>query len=416
VSARFGQAAAGIDEGRLWRRHLEMARLGAREDGGVNRQALSPEDAAARTLLVRWASEAGFRCSVDPIGNLFVRREGRQPSAASILTGSHLDTQPAGGKFDGAYGVLAGLEALQAIQAAGLATTRPIELVAWCNEEGSRFAPGAMGSAAFAGTRSLEALLKTRDRQGTRLADALAETLAAGPPLERRALGFPLAAYVEAHIEQGPVLEAEGCMLGVVVAIQGARWFTVDVRGSPAHAGTTPLRGRRDALRTAVALVHALQDLTADPTDTLRFTVGRFEVSPNSPNTVPERVTFSIDLRHPDPEVLDRCAQAVTSLCHAPGHACAVELTEVLNLPPVLFDCGIVDLIERVAAGLGINHMRLPSGAFHDAMHVASICPAGMIFVPCAGGISHSPLESAESGDLAAGARALAEVLVELAQ
>jgi N-carbamoyl-L-amino-acid hydrolase len=416
VSARLRQAAAAVDEARLWNRHVEMARHGARDDGGVNRQALSPEDAAARRLLVSWATEAGFACATDPIGNLFVRREGRELGAAPVLSGSHLDSQPAGGRFDGVYGVLAGLEALQAIDEAELATRRPIEVVAWCNEEGSRFAPGAMGSAAFAGAQPLSTLLDIRDREGTRVEDALAATLAAGPPLRQRPLGFPLAAYVEAHIEQGPVLEAEGRTVGVVTAIQGARWFAVEVHGSAAHAGTTPLRSRRDALRSAVSLVTRLEEAMDDPTDTLRFTVGRFEVSPNSPNTVPERVAFSIDLRHPDPRVLDERARAVAALCRASRQPCEVEVREVLDLPPVQFDETIVELIERSAATLGLPNMRLPSGAFHDAMHLARLCPAGMVFIPCAGGVSHSPRESARSSDLAAGARVLGQVLFELAR
>jgi N-carbamoyl-L-amino-acid hydrolase len=410
------RAADGIDEARLWQRHMAMARFGARADGGVDRQALSEEDIAARRQLIGWAEARGFACAVDPIGNLFVRREGRERDLPPVLTGSHLDSQPTGGKFDGAYGVLAGLEALEALEDLSLSTRRPIEAVAWTNEEGSRFQPGAMGSAAFVGRVQLDALRATVDRAGTRLGAALDQTLAATPSAARRALGFPVAAYVESHIEQGPLLEADGKVIGAVTGIQGSRWFAVEVTGEEAHAGTTPLKARKDALKAATAMVAALESLMDDAHDIVRFTVGRFEVSPNSPNTVPGRVFFTIDFRHPDPAVLQRLGDRIEATCRGQARGCAVTVTPTFDAPPTDFTPEIVALVSAAAARLGLPHRDIFSGAFHDAKFLAEIAPTGMIFVPCARGISHNPAESAKPADLAAGARVLAEVLAELAQ
>ena len=409
------RAAAAVDGERLWRRHLAMAEIGKIPGGGVSRQALSGDDVRARALLLEWARARGYRPAVDEIANLFIRRPGRDPDAAPVLAGSHMDSQPAGGRFDGIFGVLAGLEALEALDDAGIATARPLDVVAWTNEEGGRFAPGAMGSAVFAGHMQLDDCLGLADAAGVTLAEALAETLAATPDLPRRPFGFPIAAYLEPHIEQGPQLEATGNRIGVVTGIQGARWYVVEVDGEPAHAGTAPLRGRKDAVRAAVAMIAALQELMHDETDVLRFTVGRIEVFPNSPNTVPARVTFSIDFRHPDAAVLDDRGGRIEQVCHRCAGTCAVRLTETFNRPPCMFPERIVDVIETAARELGIAYMRLPSGAFHDANFIADVAPTGMIFVPCEKGISHSPAENAKPEDLAAGARVLAAALVALA-
>jgi N-carbamoyl-L-amino-acid hydrolase len=408
------RAAAAIREARLWQRHLDMAKLGATAKGGVNRQALSAEDVAARRLLMSWAAARGFAVSADAIGNLFVRREGSDASAAPVMTGSHMDSQPTGGRFDGIYGVLAGFEALEALEDAGIATRRPIEVVAWTNEEGSRFPVGAMGSAVFAGRLPLEQALAVADPAGTTVGAALAETLAAAPA-PRRPLGGKIAAYVEAHIEQGPRLEAESKTIGVVTAIQGSRRYAVEILGEEAHAGTTPLRVRKDALSSAVAIVAALEKLMHDPSDTVRFTVGRFEVYPGSPNTVPGRVYFTIDFRHPDLAVLDERGSRIAEVAAAHARGCTVTVTPLTDVPPMVFAPPIVGLVRDAAARLGLPHMDMPSGAGHDAMHIALLCPAGMIFVPCARGVSHNEAESATPADLAAGARVLAEALATLA-
>ncbi len=404
-----------IDEQRLWERHMTMAQIGATPKGGVNRQALSPEDVQARRLLMSWAHELGFAVSTDDVGNLFVRREGRNPSAAPVLTGSHLDSQPTGGKFDGAYGVLAGFEALQAIHETGRITQRPLEVVAWVNEEGSRFQPGCTGSLVFSGQAQLESLHAYEDPDGIRFDEALKASLDALPDLPRRPTGFPVDAYIEAHIEQGPRLEAAGLPIGIVTGIQGSHRYTIEVIGEEAHAGTAPLKTRKDALKSAVAMVGALEDAMADDTDTVRFTVGRFEVAPGSPNTVPGRVFFTIDFRHPVQETIDRLTAQIEPVCHAHARGCHVAVTQVSQVPPVHFSDNMVAIVRQQASNLGLPHMDLFSGAGHDAMYLAAVCPTGMLFVPCEKGISHNEVENARPADLAAGAQVLASCLLELA-
>jgi beta-ureidopropionase / N-carbamoyl-L-amino-acid hydrolase len=415
ASEQAAAAAAAVDRERLWRRHMAMAEIGAIAGGGVNRPALSPEDIRARALLLEWAGARGWEPAVDPIANLFVRRPGRDPALPPVVAGSHMDSQPAGGRFDGIFGVLAALEATEALDAAGIATAHPIDLVAWTNEEGGRFAPGAMGSAVFAGAIDMASCLALTDAAGIAFADALQATLAATPDLARRSFGFPIAAYLEPHIEQGPQLEATGQQVGVVTGIQGARWYVVEVTGEAGHAGTAPLRGRKDALQAAVRMIAALQELMHDPDDRLRFTVGRLQVEPNSPNTVPASVTFSIDFRHPEARVLDERGGQIAAVCKAKAGPCEVTVSETFNRAPCVFPDAIVAAIERAADRTGCRHMRIASGAFHDANFIADLAPTGMIFVPCAKGISHSPAEYASPEDLAAGARVLAAALVELA-
>jgi N-carbamoyl-L-amino-acid hydrolase len=404
-----------VDAARLWQRHLEMGRIGATQRGGVNRQALSPEDAKARAQLMAWAKARGFGVFTDAIGNLFVRREGMDRTARPVLTGSHLDTQPTGGRYDGAYGVLAGFELLEALEDGGVKTKRPIELVVWTNEEGSRFQPGAMGSAVFAGSYDLQKMLAVTDRAGVVLRDALAQTLADAPAPPRSSLGFPVDGYIEAHIEQGPVLEATGNTIGVVTMIQGNRRFTVDVVGEEAHAGTTPRKARRDALSAAVKIVAALEELMRDDVDIVRFTVGRFEVYPGSPNTVPGRVHFTIDFRHPEAKVIRELGDRVAGVAQANAKGCDVTVTNISYVDPCVFAKPVVALVRDTAEALALKHIDLPSGAGHDAMHMNALCPTGMIFVPCLRGVSHNESESATADDLAAGCRVLTDALVALA-
>lgn len=408
--------AGAVREDRLWRRHADMAKLGGTPRGGVNRQALSAEDAAARNLLGAWARARGFATFTDAIGNLFVRREGSDPAAAPILSGSHMDSQPTGGRFDGMYGVLAAFEALEALEDAGVKTRRPVMAVAWTNEEGSRFQPGAMGSAVFAGHNRLDEMLQVKDWKGVVLKDALAETLKAAPaPLRDGPPGFALAGYVEAHIEQGPRLENEKKTIGVVTAIQGSRRYIVETTGEEAHAGTTPRAARKDAFAAALRIAQAMYEATNDKDDTLRFTIGRVDVSPGSPNTVPGKAVFTIDMRHPDEAVLEAHEAKLAAIVAARAAPCAAGIERVTAVAPTNFDPGVVDLVRAKADALGLSHMDMPSGAGHDAMHVARLCPTGMIFVPCERGISHNEIENATPQDLAAGARVLAEVLADLA-
>jgi beta-ureidopropionase / N-carbamoyl-L-amino-acid hydrolase len=411
-----GSVGAAVREDRLWQRHADMAKLGGTPKGGVNRQALSAEDAAARNLLGAWAQARGFATFTDAIGNLFVRRDGTDAKALPVLSGSHMDSQPTGGRFDGMYGVLAAFEALEALEDTGIRTKRPVMAVAWTNEEGSRFQPGAMGSAVFAGRNRLDEMLEVTDWKGVLLKDALAETLKAAPaPMRDGPPGFPLDHYVEAHIEQGPRLESEKKTIGVVTAIQGSRRYIVEITGEEAHAGTTPRAARKDAFKAALRIAEAMYEATSDADDTLRFTIGRVDVSPGSPNTVPGRTAFTIDMRHPDETVLEAHEAKLAAIVAARAAPCTASIERVTAVPPTIFDSEVIDLVRAKANALNLANMDMPSGAGHDAMHIARLCPAGMIFVPCERGISHNEIENATPQDLAAGARVLAEVLAELA-
>jgi beta-ureidopropionase / N-carbamoyl-L-amino-acid hydrolase len=405
----------GVRGERLWQRLLALAQYGATDNGGVRRLALSDEEKQARCALVGWGREFGLQPSVDPAANLFLTLEGREPQLPPLLIGSHIDTQPTGGKFDGAYGVLAALESAQAICECPARPRRSIAVVAWMNEEGARFAPGMMGSAVFTGKRRLSEIRAIRDRTGCSVESALEALLAAEQDLPRRPLGFPVAGYLEAHIEQGITLQERGCTAGVVTGIQGKRTFRVEVIGEASHAGTTPRSARRDALSSAVAVVDALQKAMWDEADTVRFTIGSFDVSPNAPSVVPGKVVFSIDLRHANADVIEELGNMVPSLCDAARGKCEAVMDELLYDPPVQFPSAIRSRIAAIAARLGISHMELPSPAGHDARYLHYVCPTGMIFIPCKDGISHNEAESITEADATTGARILAEAAFELA-
>ena len=394
---------------------MQMGGIGAVEGTGVDRACLTALDREARRLLIGWAEAAGASVSVDDAANLWLRREGSEPDAAPVLTGSHMDSQPRGGRFDGIWGVVAGLEALSALHSLDLRTRRPIEVVAWTNEEGGRFAPGCMGSMAWSGHTPLAAFATVRDASGTSFGKALAGQLELEADLPRRPLGGVPHSYVEAHIEQGPLLEAGGQRIGVVTGIQGSRWFSVTVAGASAHAGTAPLAMRRDALQEAVRAISALNALTHDPEDILRFTVGRMAVSPNSLNSVAERVTFTIDLRHPDAGVLHRIGDAIADTVRGALSRTTAEISELFSAMPVQFDPRVVGAVEKAAAAEGASQRRMPSGAFHDAQFVSRVCPSGMVFVPCRDGVSHNVAEYASPVDLAVGTRVLARTVLALA-
>jgi N-carbamoyl-L-amino-acid hydrolase len=409
------QAAAAVSEQRQWDRLMAMARIGAIPGDGVNRACLTELDRQARRLLIDWAKQIDAKVSVDAAANLWLRREGSDPHAPAVVTGSHMDTQPNGGRFDGIYGVIAGLEALTALHEAHATLRRPVELVAWTNEEGGRFAPGCMGSMSWSGCRRIEDFANVLDPDNIRFGDALAAHLTAEADLPRRPLGSRPHAYVEAHIEQGPRLESEGLDIGVVTGIQGSRWFTVTLTGETAHAGTTPLALRRDAVQDMVRAITALNSLMHDPHDVLRFTVGRIAVEPNTSNSVANRASFTIDLRHPDKDVLLARGDAVAGVVQAAVRNAGVTVQETFHALPVAFSPMVVDAVEQAATEHGCSHMRLPSGAFHDAQFAVPVCPTGMIFVPCRRGVSHNPAEYSEPGQLAAGTRVLTQTLAQLA-
>ncbi len=410
------RAAERVSEERLWHRHMAMAEIGATPAGGVDRQALSAEDAAAQALLIDWGRPLGLKPFTDAIGNLFLRWEGRDPSLPPVLIGSHLDSQPTGGKFDGVFGVLAALETVEAMQEAGLTPLHGIEIVAWMNEEGSRFAPGMMGSEAFAGDRTLDQILPVRDLNGVSVEDALAQVRTVLTDLPILPLGRPVAACVEPHIEQAPVLEATGNVIGVVTGMQGKRTFRVTVTGEEGHAGTVPMAARRDALVAATAMVQAMQAEIAGVDDDIRFTIGRFVVMPNAPSVVAGEVVFSIDLRHPVDAVLRRTGDLLEPICEAARGPCAVKIERLVDVPPIEFSSQVRDLIRDAARAFDYPVLDLLSAAGHDARQINRLAPTGMIFVPCRGGISHNEAEWAEPAHLAAGARVLAAVTVALAK
>ncbi len=403
-----------IDGARLWDSLMRMAQLGATERGGVNRQTLTDLDREARDLFISWCREAGCRIRIDPTGNIFARRPGRLGGHRAVLAGSHLDTQPAGGKFDGAYGVLAGLEVVRTLNDRDQVTERPIEVVAWTNEEGCRFAPSMMGSGVFAGQFDPGRVAATTDAEGRRF----------GAELER--IGYrgtdrvsmdEVAAYFELHIEQGPVLEQTGKAIGVVTGAQGQRWFDLIVTGQEAHAGTTPMENRRDALLGAARIVEAVRRIGREHLPGACATVGQLDVHPNSRNTIPGRVGFSVDLRHPEEGRLSSMRSALeaeaAATCSAAG--LHVSMEEIWHQSPLRFDPGCIDAVRRGAAAVGCGAMEIVSGAGHDACHIAERAPTAMIFIPCAGGISHSELEDATREDCAAGCNVLLHAVTERA-
>ncbi|MCC6194511.1 MAG: M20 family metallo-hydrolase [Burkholderiales bacterium] len=410
-----GDLAAGVDPERLWERHQHLARHGATEGGGVNRQALSAAEVGAWREVIGWAKDSGLAPFTDPAGNLFLRLGGVDDEGAPVLTGSHLDSQPSGGRFDGVFGVLAGLEAAHAIRSAGLELARPLEIVAWMNEEGSRFVPGMMGSAAFTGAAPLESFLQVSDADGVTVRDGLAALHAAFSELPLRPLGRPVAAYIEAHIEQGPILEREGCTIGVVTGIQGKRTFRVTVRGEEAHAGTSNPSERKDALLTAARMIGALDAGIQAGDDSIKFTVGRLDITPNAPSVVAGTAVFSIDLRHVDSDVLAALGDRIPAICAAHSGRCSVDVVELTNSRSLAFPETMTRLVRGYAGALGIPAMDILSSAGHDARFLHAVCPTGMIFIPCKDGISHNPRESVKKEDLAAGARVLVEVLAALA-
>lgn len=408
-----------IDPSRLMARHEAMTRIGATGQGGVRRLALSDEDTAARISLLEWASARGFSASVDPVGNLFVRRRGIDDSASPVMTGSHLDSQPTGGNFDGVFGVLAAFEALESLEDRGIRTSRPIELVVWMNEEGARFAPTTMGSGTFAGALSIDAVLATADGEGHTVAVELARSIAAiegaAIPLARRPLGTAAHAYVEAHIEQGPILEVAGAAIGIVTGVQGLRQFEVTVKGVERHAGTTPLRQRRDALAAARSIIAAIERACADEDDLVRFTIGRLDVHPGVLNTIPGEVAFTIDLRHPETSRLESITASIEAAVLSHAAPCTASVRQLLESPPTFFDDRMIAWIAAASDELGYRSRKLISGATHDAKYMADRCATGMIFIPCRDGISHNEDESVEPEHMIAGAAVLGEVIHRLA-
>jgi len=403
-----------VDGGRLWQRLMRLAEIGATCKGGVDRQALSDGEHEAWRLLIGWAEDAGMRPSTDAAANLFLALPGSTPELPPILIGSHIDSQPTGGKFDGAFGVLAALEAATAISEGGIQPPRDIIVVAWMNEEGSRFAPGMMGSEAFAGVRSLEVIRSARDQAGISVGEEIDRIHAAFPGLERRPLGFKPFAYIEPHIEQDIVLERENKVIGVVTGIQGKKTFEIRISGEKGHAGTVAMTERKDAVLAFARIAAALESEIGRADPDVKFTIGRVEVHPNAPSVIPEQVTFRVDLRHPDNEALDRFGDTVRNLPASHAAPCRSMVTELVSAPSNSFDPSLQERIAAAARRRGYPAIPLLSCAGHDARHMAPLCPSAMIFIPCRGGISHAENEWAEPAHVTAGGQVLVDVVLDL--
>ena len=394
---------------RLWSSLMDLARIGATPKGGVRRITLTEEDRQGRDQFARWAREAGLKVHADAIGNLFARRAGSDPAAAPVVMGSHLDSQPSGGKFDGAYGVMAGLEVMRTVNDLGLRTRAPLEVVSWTNEEGSRFVPTMMGSGVFAGVYALDEVLGNRDVDGISVKEALQRAGIAGDIKPHE-----VAAYFEAHIEQGPVLEDTKTTIGVVQGALGQRWFDVVFTGQDSHAGPTPMELRKDALIAASRLVLEVNRIAAGTPDYARGTVGHMQVKPNSRNVVPGEVRMTVDLRNAKDETLTRMKEDLEKTVASIASQCRVsaDLKEVVYFPPCGFSEELVSLVRESAKELKLSHRDIVSGAAHDAVYLARVAPTAMIFVPCEGGISHNEIENARPEDLAAGCDVLLQAVL----
>ncbi|WP_418131030.1 Zn-dependent hydrolase [Variovorax sp. 375MFSha3.1] len=405
-----------IDGRRLWNSLMELAKLGATEKGGVCRIALTDLDRQGRDLFSRWAREAGCEVRVDAIGNIFARRAGRNDALPPVSTGSHIDTQPTGGKFDGNYGVLAGLEVIRTLNDAGVQTEAPLEVAVWTNEEGSRFVPVMMGSGVFAGAFTLEHALAQRDNDGISVSDALAAIGYAGSA-SVSAAASPVGAYFEAHIEQGPVLEASERVIGVVEGALGQRWYDVVVQGMEAHAGPTPMALRKDALLAASELVIEVNRIALAHAPHARGTVGWIDAYPNSRNVIPGRVKLSVDLRAADDTVLSALDAALKETVQRIAAKVRVEMSveQVVYFPPQPFTPGLVSAVRDAAQAQGLSWMNVISGAGHDAVYLARVCPTAMIFVPCRDGISHNEIEDAQPDHLEAGCNVLLQAMLRSA-
>ena len=403
-----------INGQRLWDSLMELAQIGATPKGGVCRLTLTDLDKQGRDLVTRWAREAGMTVTIDKIGNGFMRRPGRNNSLPPIMTGSHIDTQPTGGKFDGNYGVLAGIEVVRTLNDHGIETEAPIEVAFWTNEEGSRFVPVMMGSGVFAKAFTLEHAYAATDTEGKTVKGELERIGYIG---EQEPGDHPIGAYFETHIEQGPVLEDNDKTIGVVSGVLGIRWFDCTVTGMEAHAGPTPMALRKDAMLAATRIMQDVVVAAHRHPPHGRGTVGMVQVFPNSRNVIPGRVKFSIDLRNSTDELVDAMAAEVKAFADqvAKEHGVQVHIEMVSSYPAQLFQPECVEAVGRAAAKLGYSHMPAVSGAGHDAVYMAKLAPSGMIFIPCKDGISHNEIEDAKPEHIEAGCNVLLHAMLERA-
>ena len=403
-----------INGERLWASLMELAKIGATQKGGVCRLTLTDLDKQGRDLVIRWAKDAGMSVVIDKIGNGFMRRPGRNNALPPIMTGSHIDTQPTGGKFDGNYGVLAGIEVVRTLNDHGIETEAPIEVAFWTNEEGSRFVPVMMGSGVFAKAFTLEHAYAAKDTEGKSVKDELARIGYIGP---QEPGDHPIGAYFETHIEQGPVLEDNDITIGVVQGVLGIRWFDCTVTGMEAHAGPTPMALRKDAMQVAT---HLMQEVVASALRHKphgRGTVGMVQVFPNSRNVIPGRVKFSMDMRNSTDALVDQQVDEVKAYAAklSKDSGLGIEIEMVSSYSAIGFHADCVDAVARASAKLGYSSMPVVSGAGHDAVYMARLASSGMIFIPCKDGISHNEIEDAKPEHITAGCNVLLHAMLERA-
>ena len=396
---------------RLWGSLMDLAKIGATDKGGVRRLALTDLDRQGRDLVTGWCRDAGMAVTVDKVGNIFARRPGSDPARGPVISGSHIDTQPSGGRFDGNYGVLAALEVVRTLNDQGLQTAAPVEVAIWTNEEGTRFQPVMMGSGVFAGVFDLADVLARKDLDGLSVGAELTRIGYAG---DLACGGRPVGAYFEAHIEQGPVLEDTRNTIGVVTGVMGLRWYDVVVTGQDSHAGPTPMHLRRDALLAAARVIEAVNRIAHEHAPNGRGTVGFIQCKPNSRNVVPGEVRFSVDLRHAQTPDLDAMEATLRGTCAKVATDTGVSIDVTLNssFATTAFDPACIDVVRAGAGRLGYRHMDIVSGAGHDAVYLARVAPTAMIFVPCEGGISHNEIENATPEDLEAGCNVLLHAML----
>lgn len=400
-----------IDGKRLWDSLMSLAEIGATPKGGVRRITLTDLDRQGRERFRSWCEAAGLTVRVDAIGNMFARRPGRDPNRKPVLMGSHLDSQPSGGKFDGALGVLAGLEVIRAMNELGIETEAPLEVVNWTDEEGTRFGHSLMGSGVWSGVYALPETLKIKDVEGVTVGEALDAVGFAGP---EKAEPFPADAYFELHIEQGPILEKEGKQIGIVTGAQAQVWYDCIAYGQDSHAGTTPPSMRRDALVAAARVIALVDEMMRARGEDGRGTVGYLQVIPNSRNVVPGEVRFSAEFRHPDSAEIDRIADAFPEAAQKAiaGTSARLDVTELFRFPAQPFDPSCVDLVRKAAAQNGYSAREIVSGAGHDAVYVARRVPTAMIFTPCKDGLSHNEEESIMPEEAEAGCQVLFDAVL----
>jgi N-carbamoyl-L-amino-acid hydrolase len=400
-----------IDGKRLWDSLMGMAEIGATPKGGVRRLTLTDVDKRGRDRFRGECEAAGLTVRVDAIGNMFARRPGRDPNRLPVLFGSHLDSQPSGGKFDGALGVLAGLEVIRSLNDLGIVTEAPLELVNWTDEEGSRFGHSLMGSGVWAGVFPLEKAYTLTDVEGVTVRTALDGIGYRG---EQPAAPFPADAYFELHIEQGPILEREVTDIGIVIGAQAQVWYDAVAIGQDSHAGTTPPSARKDALVCAARIIDLVDRMMRARGEEGRGTVGQLHVLPNSRNVIPGEVRFSVEFRHPTDAEVDRLDAQFPREAGFIARDCGVklELTQLFKIPAQPFDPACIDLVRHGASRLGYTAREIVSGAGHDAVYVARHVPTAMIFTPCKDGLSHNEMESIQPGEAEAGAQVLFEAVL----